>query len=288
MPEARLSLARTAGVQLFTLTVVAMLAFAANSVLCRLALKNTSIDAATFTTLRLVAGAVMLALLVSLRTGNRNLGGNWTSTLALFAYAVTFSFAYIGLSAGTGALLLFAAVQTTMIVYTMLHGERLRPIQWLGFTLSLAGLVVLVLPGISAPPLTSAVLMLCAGISWGAYSLRGRGCVDPAGDTAGNFVRCVPLSLAASVVFWSSAHFDNLGALYAVLSGAIASGLGYVIWYTALRGLSGTKAAVVQLSVPVIAAFGGILFLGESMTLRLILACVAILGGIGLVVLERR
>jgi drug/metabolite transporter (DMT)-like permease len=288
MPEAQLSHARTAGVQLFALTVVAMLAFAANSVLCRLALKNTSIDAATFTTLRLVAGAVMLALLVSLRTGKRNLGGNWTSTLALFAYAVTFSFAYIGLSAGTGALLLFAAVQTTMIVDTMLRGERLRPIQWLGFTLSLAGLVVLVLPGISAPPLTSAILMLAAGISWGAYSLRGRGCIDPAGDTAGNFVRCVPLSLAASAIFWSNVHFDNLGALYAVLSGAIASGLGYVIWYTALRGLSGTKAAVVQLSVPVIAAFGGILFLGESMTLRLILACVAILGGIGLVVLERR
>jgi drug/metabolite transporter (DMT)-like permease len=288
MPETQLSHARTTGVQLFALTVVAMLAFAANSVLCRLALKNTSIDAATFTTLRLVAGAVMLALLVSLRTGKRNLGGNWTSTLALFAYAVTFSFAYIGLSAGTGALLLFAAVQTTMIVYTMLRGERLRPIQWLGFTLSLAGLVVLVLPGISAPPLTSAMLMLAAGISWGAYSLRGRGCVDPAGDTAGNFVRCVPLSLAVSAIFWSNAHFDNLGALYAVLSGAIASGLGYVTWYTALRGLSGTKAAVVQLSVPVIAAFGGILFLGESMTLRLILACVAILGGIGLVVLERR
>jgi drug/metabolite transporter (DMT)-like permease len=280
--------ARMVGWRLFTLTLVAMVAFAANSVLCRLALKNTSIDAASFTTLRLASGALMLAMFVGVRRDTRKLSGNWASTVALFAYAAAFSFAYIELSAGTGALLLFAAVQTTMILYSMWRGERLRTIQWLGLLVSLGGLVVLVLPGIASPPLTSAMLMLAAGIAWGAYSLRGRGCVDPAGETAGNFMRTLPLTLALSAIFWSHAHFNGLGTLYALLSGAIASGLGYAIWYAALRGLSGTRAAAVQLSVPVIAAIGGIVFLGESISVRLVLACVAILGGIGLVVLERR
>lgn len=274
--------------QLFAVTLSTMIAFAANSVLCRLALKDTGIDAASFTTVRLISGALMLALLLRLRPGARKAAGNWVSAFALFAYAAAFSFAYMGLSAGTGALLLFAAVQTTMIVRGIWLGERLRLVQWLGFALSLGGLIVLVLPGLTAPPAGSAVLMLAAGIAWGVYSLLGRGSTDPAGATCGNFLRSVPVTLVLSALFWPRFRFDGLGTLYAVLSGAIASGLGYTLWYTALRGLSATQAAAVQLSVPAIAAFGGILFLHESLTLRLVLASVAILGGIGLVVLERR
>jgi drug/metabolite transporter (DMT)-like permease len=205
----------------------------------------------------------------------------------LFAYAAAFSFAYIGLSAGTGALLLFTAVQTTMVLYALWRGERLHALQWFGFVLSLAGLLALLLPGVTAPPASSAALMLGAGFAWGVYSIRGRGCVDPAGATASNFMRSVPMTLLLSAACYRYFAFDMLGAIYALLSGAIASGLGYAVWYTALRGLSGTSAAAVQLSVPAIAAIGGVMLLGESLTLRLVLASVAILGGIGLVVVQR-
>ena len=271
-----------------TLTAVAMFAFAANSVLCRLALRNTGIDPATFTSIRLVAGALTLVLIVMLRTGAAPLRGNWFSAAALFAYAAAFSFAYIGLSAGTGALLLFTAVQTTMVLYALWRGERLQALQWCGFALSLSGLLVLFLPGLTAPPPGSAALMLAAGLAWGVYSIRGRGCADPAGETAANFARSVPMTLVLSALCHARFAFDSLGAIYALLSGAIASGLGYAVWYSALRSLSGTSAAAVQLSVPVIAAIGGIAMLGESLSLRLLLASVAILGGIGMVVMSRR
>jgi len=274
--------------RVLALTALAMTAFAANSVLCRLALRNTGIDPATFTSIRLVAGALVLMLILLLRTGALFRQGNWSSAAALFAYAAAFSFAYIGLSAGTGALLLFTAVQTTMVLYALWRGERLRALQWFGFALSLSGLLTLLLPGVTAPPPSSAALMLVAGFAWGVYSIRGRGCADPAGETAANFLRSVPMTLALSALCYSRFSFDSRGAIYALLSGAVASGLGYAVWYSALRSLSGTGAAAVQLSVPVIAAIGGIVLLGEMLSLRLLLASVAILGGIAMVVVRRR
>jgi drug/metabolite transporter (DMT)-like permease len=281
------SLRERISLRVFALTALAMIAFAANSVLCRLALRNTGIDPATFTSIRLVAGALTLALIMLLRGGAVTRHGNWFSGAALFAYAAAFSFAYIGLSAGTGALLLFTAVQTTMVLHALWRGERLRALQWFGFALSLCGLLALLLPGVTAPPASSAILMLVAGFAWGIYSIRGRGCADPAGETAANFLRSVPMALALSALFYSRFAFDSLGAIYALLSGAIASGLGYTVWYAALRSLSGTGAAAVQLSVPVIAAIGGIVLLGEMLTLRLLLASIAILGGIAMVVVRR-
>lgn len=268
-------------------TALALLAFAGNSLLCRLALTRTHIDAATFTTVRLVSGAVVLLALVRLRATGRVPSGSWPSALALFAYAAGFSFAYVRLSAGTGALLLFGAVQATMITIGLLRGERLRAVQAAGLVLAYAGLVALVLPGLSAPPPLSAGLMLMAGAAWGVYSLRGRGAGDPTAVTAGNFLRAVPMALALSVVAIGAHAFDAMGALYAVASGALASGVGYAVWYTALRTLRATTAATVQLSVPIIAALGGVVLLHEPLTLRLGLSAIAILGGVALVVLTR-
>jgi drug/metabolite transporter (DMT)-like permease len=273
--------------RLWVLTIAAMVAFAANSVLCRLALKSTRIDPASFTSIRLMSGALALMLIMLARKSALQGKGSWFSAAALFAYAAAFSFAYIRLSAGAGALLLFTAVQSTMLLYALWRGERLGALQWFGFVLSLSGLVALLLPGITAPPMTSAALMLSAGIAWGIYSIRGRGCADPTGETATNFSRALPLSLALSAACYGRVTIDTPGALYAVVSGALASGVGYAIWYSALRGLSGTRAAVVQLSVPAIAALSGVVFLGESLTARLVLASAAILGGIGLVVATR-
>jgi drug/metabolite transporter (DMT)-like permease len=212
--------------------------------------------------------------------------GSWFSALALFAYAATFSFAYLSLSAGTGALLLFGAVQATMIFWGLRKGEWLHGRQWTGLAIALGGLVVLLFPGLSAPPLTGSILMLAAGIAWGIYSLRGKGAGDPANATAGNFLRAVPLAIGLSIALLPWARFDGAGVGYAILSGAIASGVGYAIWYTALPGLKAASAATVQLSVPVLAAAGGIIFLGESITLRFLFASVAVLGGIALVVIE--
>ncbi len=274
--------------RIVALIALAMIAFAGNSLLCRLALKDTAIDAASFTTLRLLSGAVMLWLVVRLRGGARSGAGNWLSALALFAYAAGFSFAYISLPAATGALLLFGAVQATMIGHGLWRGERLRGAQTVGLVLALGGLVGLLLPGLSAPPLFGSAMMLGAGAAWGIYSLRGRGAGDATRVTAGNFLRAVPIAAAMSILMLGKASLDGAGLLYAVASGALASGLGYAIWYTALPAIKATTAATVQLSVPVIAALGGILFLGEAITLRLALASIAILGGIALVILEKR
>lgn len=273
--------------KLYLLTLLAMTAFAGNSLLCRLALKQTSIDAASFTVIRIISGAVVLWLLARLRNVSLGGAGSWLSALALFTYAAAFSFAYLSLSAGTGALLLFGAVQATMILWGLRKGERLRARQLVGLTFALSGLVVLVFPGLSAPPLVASLLMLSAGVAWGIYSLRGKGESDPAGATAGNFLRAVPFALLLSLTLLTRIRFDSLGIGYAVLSGAIASGLGYVIWYTALPGLKATSAASVQLSVPVLAALGGILLLGEPLTLRFLFASIVILGGIALVVCVR-
>ncbi len=309
------------------LTLIAMLAFAGNSLLCRQALRHTPIDAASFTSLRLVSGALVLVLLVALRaraaapvggaaaalagpagpaasaasaasaapvapaalaapTSNR-LAGDWPSALALFVYAAGFSMAYVSLSAATGALLLFGVVQTTMIGWGLWRGERLRPLQWLGLATASAGLVALLLPGLATPSLRSGALMAAAGVAWAVYSLRGRTARDATAVTAGNFLRAAPLALALSLLLWPQARWDSSGAALALASGALASGLGYAVWYTALRGLSATRAAVVQLAVPALAAAGGALLLGEPLTAPLLLASIAVLGGVALVIRGR-
>lgn len=269
--------------RVMAVTTLAMLAFAGNSLLNRVALLETDIDAATFTTIRLVSGAAVLWLISIHRSSAQPAEGNWLSALALFTYAAGFSFAYISLPAATGALLLFAAVQTTMLGYGLWQGERLTAIQWLGFGFAISGLLGLLLPGLSAPPLLGSILMLAAGIAWGVYSIRGKTAGDPVLATTGNFLRAVPFTLVLSMIMLGSFSPDWAGVGYAVLSGAIASGLGYVMWYSVLPALQATTAATVQLSVPVIAAIGGVLFLGESISLRLFLASIAILGGITLV-----
>ncbi len=274
--------------RILTLTALAMLAFAGNSLLCRAALDHTRIDAASFTTIRLISGALVLWLFVQIRVSRPAGAGNWTSAFALFAYAAGFSFAYINVSAATGALLLFGTVQMTMIGHGLWRGERFTPLQCGGLVLALGGLVALLLPGLTAPPLPSAGLMLCAGVAWAAYSLRGKGAGDPTRVTAGNYLRAVPFSLALSLLMLSGTTLDVAGIGYAIASGALTSGLGYAIWYTALPALKSTHAATVQLSVPLIAALGAVAFLGEAMTLRLLLASVAIVGGIALVMLSRR
>jgi len=270
------------------LTSITMLAFAANSVLCRMALRRTSIDAASFTLVRMASGALMLWVLASLAGHKSGRAGNWISAAALVGYAAAFSFAYVSLPVGTGALLLFGAVQATMIVRGLLGGERMNSAQIAGFLIAVAGLIVLVLPGLAAPPLAGALLMAGAGVCWGIYSLRGRGSTDPLATTAGNFLRGVPFAIAVSLVFFRSTRPDVKVVIFAGFSGVLASGVGYAIWYAALRGLSATRAAVVQLSVPVIAALGGVALLGERITLRLAVSAVAVLGGIALFVLERR
>jgi len=267
--------------------LITMIAFAGNSLLCRFALKNTEIDPASFTSIRILSGAIALWLLLKIRSGSSKISGSWRSALALFIYAATFSFAYVTLEAGIGALLLFSAVQVTMIGYGLWTGERLSFKQTLGFVAALGGLVWLMLPGVSAPPLFGSLLMISAGVGWGVYSLRGRGVGDPASMTAGNFLRAGIFTLLLSVIFIQNMTMDKEGIVYAILSGAIASGVGYFVWYMALKGLKATVASVVQLSVPVIAAVGGIIFLSESITMRLIVSSVAILGGIFIVVSEK-
>ena len=274
--------------RIVSLTSLAMIAFAGNSILCRLALQHTSIDPASFTAIRLVSGALMLWLVVHLKNKATVGKGNWLSAIALFSYAAGFSFAYVSLPAASGALLLFGAVQVTMIGHGVWVGERLLGLQLLGVLLAFGGLVGLLLPGLTAPPLFGSLLMIAAGVAWGVYSLRGKGAGDPTRVTAGNFLRTVPITLALSILMLEYASVDTAGVMYAVSSGALASGLGYAIWCAALPALKNTSAATVQLSVPVIAALGGIVFLGESMTLRLVLASIAILGGIALVIWRKQ
>jgi drug/metabolite transporter (DMT)-like permease len=269
------------------LTSLAMIAFAGNSLLCRVALKHTGIDAASFTTIRLISGAIILWLVVRFRRNTLNGHGSWVSAFALFAYAAGFSFAYVSLPTATGALLLFGAVQATMIGYGLVVGERLLKLQIFGLMIATGGIVVLLLPGLSAPPLMGSVLMLGAGIAWGIYSVRGKGAGDPTRVSAGNFLRAVPIAVVLSISTFDSSSLDSAGLGYAVASGALASGIGYAIWYTVVPTLKATSASTVQLSVPVIAALGGIVFLAEHITLRLALASVAILGGIMLVIKEK-
>ncbi|AWU97441.1 DMT family transporter [Azospirillum ramasamyi] len=277
------------------LTLLAMLAFAANSILCRLALTQTAIDPAGFTLLRIASGAASLWL-IARATGHVKAGaGSWRGAAALLAYAAAFSFAYLTMTAGTGALLLFGAVQATMILVGLYRGERLAALQWGGLGLALCGLALLLAPGLSAPDPLGALLMVAAGAAWGAYSLLGRASRDPIATTAGNFLRAVPMAAALALLSALAGPFtggglrwDAGGLFYAVLSGALASGVGYAIWYAALPALTAARAASVQLSVPVITALAAVLALGERITPTLAVSSVAVLGGIALVIVGKR
>lgn len=260
----------------------ALLAFAANSILCRMALRQGSIDPASFTSVRLVAGAVTLWILVRLGKPRGSTGGNWMSAFALLTYAVGFSFAYAAVTAGTGALLLFGAVQLIMIAVGLVRGERIDLRICLGWLLAVSGVVILLLPGVSAAPPIQAALMLGAGIAWGIYSLRGRNSRDPLRDTAGNFLRAAPGALLVSTGMWTHSSFNGMGVLLAALSGSLASGIGYAAWYVALPRLSAITAANLQLSVPLIAAIGGVVLFTEPITVRLAVSSILLLGGIAL------
>ena len=270
-------------------TAFALVAFAFNSILCRLALRAGETDAASFTSIRLISGAVMLILLSYFFSKKSQIkSGSWLSAFFLFAYAACFSFAYINLTAGMGALILFGSVQMTMIGVSLARGEKPKLLEWLGLAAALGGLVYLVLPGLAAPPLVSAAMMAAAGIAWGAYTLRGRGSGDPLSDTTGNFIRSVPMGVIVSVIFIPAFHLSNRGIILAVLSGAVTSGIGYTVWYAALKYHTATRAAVLQLSVPVLTAVIGILFLAETASDRLMIAGALILGGIGLTIFGRK
>jgi drug/metabolite transporter (DMT)-like permease len=270
------------------LTGIAMLALAANPLLCRMALGAGHIDAASFTGIRVIAGAAMLKLLVTwTRRGGDRKPVDWRAVVTLFGYMIFFSFAYLSISVGTGALILFGAVLLTMFTVALQSGERFSSLSWAGLAMAIAGLVYLVSPGVTAPEPVGAALMAVAGVAWGMYSLLGRGEADPLGTTADNFLYAVPLAVAVNVFFWSDVHTSWYGVTLAILSGAIASGLGYALWYAVLAGMPATRAATAQLSVPVIAALGGVVLLSEPMTLRLVVSSVATLGGIALVLLQR-
>jgi len=265
------------------LTALAMLAFAGNSILCRIALRDTTIDPASFTGLRILAGALTLWLLLRLSRDRRSAGGDWLSAVALFVYAASFSFAYINLDAGAGALLLFGAVQLSMLVWGLLSGERFSAGQIAGLLLALSGLLILLLPGSRTPALEGALLMLLSGVAWGIYSLRGRAASNPLAATAGNFIKAVPFAAVLCLVMLGQQQWDAPGVVYALLSGALASGVGYAIWYAALPGLAAVQAASVQLSVPLLTAIAGAALLGEALTPTLIISGAAILGGIAMV-----
>lgn len=270
------------------LTVVAMFAFAANSLLCRMALGGGLIDAASFTSVRILAGALTLALILVFRRQKSALAApDWRGVVSLCCYLCCFSFAYLTLSAGTGALILFGAVQLTMFAVALKAGERFSPVSWLGLGTAFSGLIYLVAPGVTAPDPVGAVLMVAAGIGWGAYSLVGRSAVDPLKATAGNFVYSLPLAGVLSIAFLRDVDASPPGLVLAVASGALASGLGYVIWYAALQGLTASRAATVQLSVPVLASIGAIYFLAEEVSLRLGIASLLTIGGIWLVLSRR-
>jgi drug/metabolite transporter (DMT)-like permease len=268
------------------LTVLALIAFAGNSVFCRLALAGPIIDPASYTAVRLITGAATLWIIAGFRRKESfgKSSGSWTSAAMLFLYAVTFSFAYISLSAGTGALILFAAVQITMIAVGLYTGERPEILEWLGLFIAIAGLIYLVSPGITAPSIDGSLLMATAGIAWGVYSLRGRGAGDPVGVTTDNFLRTVPLAIGVVLLWLPTLTITPIGFLWAALSGSITSGVGYVLWYAALPHLTATRAATVQLAPAPLAALGGVVVLSESISLRLIISTVIILGGVGLAI----
>lgn len=270
-------------------TILAMIAFAANSVLCRLALGNNTIDASSFTILRLLSGTLVLMTIIGLKYNKKRTTskGSWIASSMLFLYAITFSFAYITLDTGTGALIMFGSVQITILLLSFITGTRLHLSEWTGVAIAFTGFVYLVLPGVTSPSLAGFILMTIAGFAWGIYTLKGQGSDAPLMDTSYNFLRTMPFVIILTIIALQNVSFTPEGIILAVLSGGIASGIGYMIWYVALGGLSSTQAAVVQLSVPVLAAMGGVIFMSEAVTLRLTISSLLILGGILLVVLGR-
>ncbi len=280
---------RPSRARVVALTAAALVAYASNSLLSRLALSRNEIDPASFTTVRFLSGAAALWVLAAVLAPRSRAGGTWASAAALTAYAVAFSYAYVSLDAGIGALLLFGAVQATMILAALRAGEHTLWQEWMGLGAALAGLVCLVSPGLTAPPLLGAGLMIVAGVAWGVYTLRGRGNAAPVVATAGNFLRSAPLIVAVSAVAalaGGPVRATPVGIALALASGVLASGLGYVMWYAAIRHLTAIRAATVQLVVPVLGAAGGIVLLGEHLSARLVIAAVLILGGIGVAVVR--
>ncbi len=278
-------MAHVSALKLALFTALAMVAFAANSVLNRLALAQSEADALSYTGIRLASGAVMLALILAYRgTAPRwgQLGGSLGGAVALFLYAIAFSYAYLELGAGTGALLLFAAVQVGMLGWAISRGDRPDLVEWAGFSVAIVFLVLLLMPGLTAPDPFGAALMIFAGGAWAAYTLIGRGSRAPLVDTGGNFLRCLPIALILILPGLLAQTTSLAGWLYAIASGALASGLGYAIWYSVLPALARSTAAYVQLTVPAIAAAGGVIFIAEPLTLRLVLCSAGILGGVGL------
>ena len=276
--------------KVFLYTAFALTAFAFNSILCRLALGTKEIDAASFTSVRLISGVVALVLISSFYDKKESIKkrGNWISAFFLFAYAICFSFAYVNLTTATGALILFGSVQTTMISAAVFSGEKPKITEWFGLIFAVGGLIYLVFPGLSSPPVSSSALMIFAGISWGFYTLRGRGSTNALADTTGNFLRTIPMIALIALPFVSQIHSSPKGILLAVLSGAIASGIGYAVWYHALKFHTATRAAILQLSVPALAAFGGVIFLAEMISTRLLLATIIIFGGIAIAIAGRK
>jgi drug/metabolite transporter (DMT)-like permease len=267
-------------------TMGALLAFAANSLLCRAALAPRLVDPASFTTIRIVSGAATLFALTKVTAARPSTGarGSWVSAFALFAYAIAFSLAYARISAGVGALVLFGMVQVTMVSWGLFRGERPRAGEWAGLAIAVVGLAVFMLPGAHAPDLSGTVLMIAAGVAWGVYSLRGRKSSSPARTTADNFLRAVPFAIGASAMEIGKMHVTSRGVVLAAASGAIASGLGYCLWYLALPRLTATRAALVQLLVPILAALGAVALLGESLSTRLLGGGTIVVTGVSLAI----
>lgn len=280
-----------------SLTTLALIAFAANSVLCRLALGNETIDAASFTVIRLLSGIIVLFIIMGVAKGIKQpeirikkeelSKGSWFGSILLFVYAITFSYAYISLDTGTGALILFGAVQITMIMLSLISGTRLHSSEWIGVIIAFIGFIYLILPDITTPSVNGFILMTISGVAWGIYTLQGRNSKSPLTDTAYNFSRTTPLIATLTIASLNTMNYTTEGIVLAVLSGGIASGIGYTIWYIALGGLSSSQAAVMQLSVPAIAALGGVIFVSEAITLRFAISSTMVLGGILLVMLGK-
>ena len=280
-------------IRIVVTTILALIAFAANSVLCKMALGAKTIDASGFTIIRMLSGILVLMMIFaatkqrSAKASTNTPKGSWSAGIYLFIYALAFSFAYVSLDTGVGALILFTAVQVTMILTGLFKGHRFSRFEWLGLATAFSGFIYLILPSVSSPSLVGFVLMIAAGMAWAGYTFAGQGTKNPIADTAFNFLRTLPLVLALFVVSLPYIEVSVNGAILAILSGGVASGVGYAIWYSALRGLSTIQAAIVQLLVPIIAAIGGILFSNEVVSVRLIIATGVILGGISMVILAK-
>jgi len=276
--------------KVFLYTSIALIAFAGNSVLCRLALGDEAIDAASFTSIRLLSGiVVLLAIFGFMNRGKTNIAkGSWKGAFFLFAYAITFSYGYITLETGIGALVLFGSVQISIILINMFKGNKLHAMEWLGTFVAFAGFVYLIFPSLATPSAVGFGLMTMAGVAWGFYTLAGKGSNNPLGDTTYNFLRTLPFVLILVLFTFNDASLSTEGIWLAILSGSLASGIGYAIWYVALGSLSAIQAAVVQLLVPVIAAVGGVVFASEEITMRLVIASIVVLGGIMIVILGKQ